>query len=83
MAHRDEDHSTTYMPIIGRPERRRTTWEIGPVQDNKAVSPTVIHGIASATDTPLDQGIGQLIVGAVFLGKCRTKLLELRNIRFY
>ena len=60
----------------------------------KAVSPTVIRAIASTTDTPLDQAIGQLIVGAFFFamhsckyssvsGKRCTKLLELRNMRFY
>jgi hypothetical protein len=60
----------------------------------KAVSPTVIHAITSATDTLLDRAIGQLIVGTFFIamspckyssvsGECRTKLLELRNIHFY
>jgi hypothetical protein len=60
----------------------------------KAVSPRVIRAIASATDTPLDWAIGQLVVGAFFFamrsceyssvsGERRTKLLELRNIRFY
>jgi hypothetical protein len=54
----------------------------------------VIRAIASATDTPLDRVIGQLVVGAFFFamrsceysavpGERRTKLLELRNIRFY
>ena len=37
MAHIDEDHNTKYMPIIGRPKRRRTTGEIGPGQDNRPV----------------------------------------------
>ena len=60
----------------------------------KAVFPSVIRAIASATDTPLDRVIGQLVVGAFFFamrsceysavpGERRTKLLELRNIRFY
>ena len=60
----------------------------------KAISPRVIRAIAAATDTPLDRAIGQLVVGAFFFamrsceyssvsGERRTKLLELRNIRFY
>jgi hypothetical protein len=60
----------------------------------KAISPQVISAIAMATDTLLDRAIGQLVVGASFFamrsceyssvsGERRTKLLELRNIRFY
>ena len=60
----------------------------------KVVSPRVIRVIASATDTSLNRAIGELVVGAFFFAMCsceyspvsgkqRTKLLELRNIRFY
>ena len=60
----------------------------------KVVSPRVIRVIALATDTSLNRAIGELVVGAFFFAMCsceyspvsgkqRTKLLELRNIRFY
>ena len=61
----------------------------------KAVSPSVIRAIASATDTSLDWAIGQLVIGTFFFAICSCeyssvpgerhskKLLKLRNIRFY
>jgi len=44
----------------------------------KAVSPRVIRAIASATDTPLDRAIGQLVVDAFFFAmrSCEYSLVS-------
>jgi hypothetical protein len=79
--------------LLGRQPKAFKNSDLSPTPQ-KAVSPRVIRAIASATTTPFDRAVGQLVVGAFFFamrsskyasvsGERRTKLLELLNIRFY